>query len=156
MGAAPSFRGLTPSSEAASNCKRANRKHNSRPERLVRHELRKLGLPYHTYAIDLPGNPDLVFRGSKVALFCDGDFWHGRNWRALRGRLSRRHNPAYWIAKIARNRRRDRIVNQKLLQAGWQVIRVWETDILRDPSAIAKSIDVLLRQNEPGMSALRL
>ncbi len=141
-----SFQGLTPASEAASRSKRANRKTDSLHEILLRRELTKLGLRYRTYVGDLPGNPDIVFRTAKVAVFCDGDFWHGRNWARLRRNLLRRHNAAYWIAKIARNRQRDREVTRELVRAGWQVLRIWETDILRNPFAIACSIQALVNE----------
>lgn len=70
-------------------------------------ELRRLGLYYHKNTPGLPGQPDIVFRSAKVAVFCDGDFWHGRNWRTLRGSLSKGTNSAYWIAKIRSNMQRD-------------------------------------------------
>jgi len=142
---APSFRGLNPASEAASRSKRANRKTDSLHEMLLRRELTKLGLRYRKYAGDLAGNPDLVFRTAKIAVFCDGDFWHGRDWLRLKRELLRRHNAIYWIAKIARNRERDRKVSRELVRAGWQVVRIWETDILRNPVRIACSIEVLVR-----------
>ena len=95
---APSFDGLQPASKAASRAKRANRKKDSRHEVLLRRELWKLGVRYRKYVAKLPGNPDLVFRGARVVVFCDGDFWHGRNWDQLRAALGRRHNADYWIA----------------------------------------------------------
>jgi len=137
---------LEPSSEAASFAKRANRKQNSRHEVLLRRELTRLGLRYRKYVTDLTGNPDITFRKARVVVFCDGDFWHGRNWARLRRDLSRRHNAAYWIAKIARNRERDRQISSELTGAGWQVVRIWETDILRDPVEIACSIQAVVRQ----------
>lgn len=140
----PSFRGLKPASEAASRSKRANRKKDSLHEILLRRELTKLGLRYRKYAGDLPGNPDLVFRTAKVVVFCDGDFWHGREWVRLGRNLLRRHNASYWIAKIARNRERDREVSRKLTKAGWHVVRIWETDILSDPQEAARSIHALV------------
>ena len=140
----PSFRGLNPASEAASRSKRANRKTDSLHEILLRRELTKLGLRYRKYAGDLLGNPDLVFRTAKVVVFCDGDFWHGRVWVRLNRNLLRRHNASYWIAKIARNRERDREVSRKLTKAGWHVVRIWETDILNDPQQAARSIHALV------------
>lgn len=133
----PSFEGLRAASDTASRAKRANRKENSRHEVLLRSELRKLGLRYRKYAANLPGKPDLVFRSARVVVFCDGDFWHGRNWRKLRNDLSRRHNRAYWIAKIAANRERDRRISVLLAKTGWLVLRLWETDVLRNPQAAA-------------------
>jgi DNA mismatch endonuclease (patch repair protein) len=142
----PSFRGLRPASEAASQSKRANRKTDSRHEILLRRELTKLGLRYRKYAGDLPGNPDLVFRTAKVVVFCDGDFWHGRDWVRMKRKLLRRHNAIYWIAKIGSNRERDRAVSRTLVKAGWQVVRIWESDILSDPQEAARSIQAIVRR----------
>lgn len=154
-GKAPSFRGLKASSEAAARSKRANRKRDSRHEVLLRRELWRLGLRYRKYAADLPGHPDLVFRRARVVVFCDGDFWHGRSWRRLRKLLEHRHNAEYWIAKIARNRARDRENTKQLSSNGWLVIRLWETDIVRAPAAAARAVQeaVLARlagQPDPG------
>src|SRR5262245_56757014 len=103
----PSYVGLRPASEAASRAKRANRKKDTAHELLLHRELWRLGLRYRMHVAGLPGSPDLVFRRARVVVFCDGDFWHGRHWKKLRADLQRRHNAAYWIAKIARNRERD-------------------------------------------------
>jgi len=75
-----------------------------------------------------------------VVVFCDGDFWHGRDWGRLKGALKRRHNAEYWIAKIAKNRERDRENSKRLTEAGWLVLRLWETDVLRDPKRAAGCI----------------
>src|SRR5205809_2584319 len=80
----PSFAGLTASSGAASRAKRANTKQDRRHEVLLRRSLWKLGLRYRKYVADLPGNPDVVFSYARVVVFCDGDFWHGRNWSQLK------------------------------------------------------------------------
>jgi len=144
--ACPTFCGLKSASDAASRSKRANRKKNSLHELVLRRELTKLGLRYRKYAGDLPGNPDLVFRAAKVAVFCDGDFWHGRSWARLKRNLLRRHNASYWIAKIASNRERDRAVSKALAKTGWYVVRIWETDILREPEQAARSLQTLIHQ----------
>jgi DNA mismatch endonuclease Vsr len=104
---APSFKGLKPSSEASSRAMRSNTKYNTKPELLLRRELWRLGARYRKNVPGLPGQPDVVFPSARVVIFCDGDFWHGRNWRVLRAKLARRANPQYWIAKIRANKRRD-------------------------------------------------
>ncbi|HTU18668.1 MAG TPA: very short patch repair endonuclease [Gemmataceae bacterium] len=133
----PSYKGFTPASEAASRAKRANRKKDTAHELLLRRAVWRLGLRYRKHVSNLPGNPDLVFRRARVLVFCDGDFWHGRNWHKLKAQLKRRHNAAYWLAKISRNRERDRH-NAAFLEAqGWLVLRFWESDIKKDPASAA-------------------
>jgi DNA mismatch endonuclease (patch repair protein) len=133
----PSFAEFRPSSPAASSVKRRNRGCDTRPELLLRRALWRLGARYRLHVAALPGRPDVVFVSAKLAVFCDGDFWHGRNWAARRRRLSRGSNPAYWIPKILANRARDRHVMRELAALGWSVARVWETDVIRDPDAVA-------------------
>lgn len=70
----------------------------------------------------LPGNPDFVFRGKKVAVFVDGCFWHGHRTKCRLPKTNR----LYWAQKIERNVKRDRLVSKTLRQMGWNVIRVWE------------------------------
>ena len=136
----PSYKGFVPASEAASRTKRANRKTDTAHEVLLRRELWRLGLRYRKYVANLPGHPDLVFRRARVLVFCDGDFWHGRDWPALRAKLLLRHNAGYWVAKIARNRERDRQHTALLKRQGWLVLRFWETDIKKDPAAAARVV----------------
>jgi DNA mismatch endonuclease, patch repair protein len=93
-----------------------------------------LGLRYRKNVKTLPGKPDIVFVKARVAIFCDGDFWHGRDWVNLRFKLERGTNPDYWIAKIKSNIERDLRNNKLLSEAGWLVIRFWETDIKKDPA----------------------
>jgi DNA mismatch endonuclease, patch repair protein len=97
-------------------------------------------LRFRKNVTDLPGKPDIVFLSARVIVFCDGDFWHGRKWEELRSKLMRGTNGNYWINKIATNMERD-IRNQVLLEKdGWKVIRVWETDVIRDYVAVASAI----------------
>jgi G:T-mismatch repair DNA endonuclease (very short patch repair protein) len=68
-----------------------------------------------------PARPDIVFAGQRIAIFCDGDFWHGRQWVKRRRRLERGSNASYWVAKIRRNIERDRQINRTLRRRGWTV-----------------------------------
>lgn len=87
----------------------------------------------------------MVFQKARVCVFCDGDFWHGRNWDVLRRQLARRANNEYWIPKIGRNRDRDRQQTLELEQDGWVVVRVWETDVIRDLDGIVELlVDIIL------------
>ena len=136
----PSFKGFRPSSEAASRAKRANRKKDTVHEILLRKAVWRMGLRFRKNVSGIPGNPDLVFRRARVVVFCDGDFWHGRNWNLLKVQLKRRHNAVYWLAKIRGNRERD-AKNTALLEGrGWRVIRLWEGDVTRHPEGAALTV----------------
>ena len=133
----PSFRGLQPASAASSRAKRANRRHDTQHELLLRSELWRMGLRYRKNVRTLPGKPDIVFPGVRVVVFCDGDFWHGRDWPALRAKLEQGTNPDYWTAKIESNIERDRHNTALLEEDGWHVVRLWESDIKKDPFVAA-------------------
>lgn len=134
---APRFEGLSPSSLRASRIKRQVGRYDTSPELALRRALFAAGLRFRIHRRDLPGRPDIVFPVARVAVFCDGDFWHGRNWTARRRRLLTGANPDYWVEKILRNRQRDRRNNRHLEALGWKVVRLWEADIVGNPSASA-------------------
>lgn len=105
------------------------------PERAVAATLRKLGVPWESHARDLPGCPDFVFRDAKLAIFVDGDFWHGWRFPVWRDKLSEK-----WEEKIARTRQRDLRNFRRLRCMGWRVIRVWEHQVDRDPDHVLQRI----------------
>ncbi len=142
----PSYKGLKPASELASRIKRNNRRNDTKPEIMLRSELWKRGLRYRTNVISLLGKPDIVFSKSRVVIFCDGDFWHGRNWRALKKKLETGNNSTYWIAKISTNMKRDKRNTILLEEMGWRVVRIWEKDIKQNVSAVASKIEILVKQ----------
>jgi DNA mismatch endonuclease, patch repair protein len=148
----PSYKGLVPASEAASRAKRANRKTDTAHELLLRRQLWRLGLRYRKHVSKLPGNPDLVFSRARVLVFGDGDFWHGRNWDKLKAQLEQRHNAAYWLAKISRNRERDGQNTALLKEQGWLVLRIWETDIKKNPASAALAIRDAVTSRTPRVS----
>jgi DNA mismatch endonuclease (patch repair protein) len=88
----------------------------------------------------LPGKPDFTFPRSRVVVFVDGDFWHGNPQRFV----PPKSNVEFWMAKIAYNRRRDRRNNIELRRRGWTVIRVWESELRRDPLRVLRRIVVRL------------
>lgn len=137
---APSFRGLRAASEKAARAKRASRALDTKPELLLRRCLWKLGLRYRLYVRGLPGRPDLVFPRDRVAVFIDGDFWHGRDWAVRESRLSEGSNAGYWTAKIAYNIERDARNNALLEEMGWTVVRVWEGDVSKSPESVAQAL----------------
>ena len=142
---APSFKSLAPASKAASRAASASSlKRNTRCELLLRRELSSRGIRYRLTSPSLPGKPDLVFPRAKLAVFCDGDFWHGRELRARLKRLERGHNANYWTRKIMRNVERDRAQTRALVSSGWIVLRFWESDILGDSIVIADQVERVL------------
>lgn len=136
----PRYSRFQPASRLASAIKRRNRSRNTRAELLLRCELWRRGLRYRLHDATLPGKPDLIFRSARVIVFVDGDFWHGRHWKARRARLARGTNANYWIPKIEANIARDRKTTRTLQQLGWSVIRVWETDVISNVSVCADTI----------------
>jgi len=134
---APSFAGLKPASRAASVAKRMNRSADAIHEKLLRSALWRRGLRFRKNLKNLPGKPDIVFAGARVVVFCDGDFWHGRNWRRLSLQLKKRANADYWRQKIRSNMIRDERTTGLLSELGWYVIRLWEGDIRANPESAA-------------------
>ena len=145
---APSFKGYRSSSTRATKALAGSRAEDTKCERLLRRSLWHMGYRYRKNVRDLPGRPDIVFPSERVAIFCDGDFWHGRDWRGRKKRLSEGSNPTYWTAKIKANIDRDRRNTQALEEAGWKVFRIWETDILSDPheAGVAVAHEVVRRR----------
>lgn len=82
----------------------------------------------------------MVFHGPRVVVFCDGDFWHGKDWRQRQDKLRRGANADYWVAKIARNIERDKANRLILESEGWRVLRYWESEIKRDIDAVADEV----------------
>lgn len=142
----PSFRGLHAVSLVSSRTKRANRNKDTGHELLLRRELWRLGLRYRKNAKHLPGKPDIFFADARVAVFCDGDFWHGRSWPRLKQKLSGGSNADYWIRKIASNIKRDNLTTKILEALGLRVLRVWETDIQKNPKDVAHKIALCVKK----------
>lgn len=136
----PSFKGLVAASASSSETKRKNRSEDAVHELALRKLLWGAGLRYRKNVKELPGKPDIVFPRQRIAVFCDGDFWHGRNWDSLSRKLVAGNNPSYWVQKVHSNRERDSRNNQRLSDLGWLVLRFWETDIKRSPAPIVDEI----------------
>ena len=114
---------------------------NTGPERLVGGGLAVLGIRFERHPADIPGRPDVIFRQMKVAVFIDGDFWHGWRFPLWCRKLSPR-----WPDKIAGNRESDQRTFRKLRRLGWKVIRIWEHQIEQDlQRCIARIVAVIRR-----------
>ena len=85
------------------------------------------------------GSPDFLVE-DRLVLFCDGSFWHGRDWKNLKGRLLAGNNPCYWVKHIESNRKRDRKVNLVLREQRCLVLRLWDTDVRKRPEWCVKRI----------------
>lgn len=110
-------------------------------EVLLRKALWQEGYRYRKNFKDLPGKPDIVLTKYKIAIFCDGEFFHGKDWEVLKPRLEKSNNSKYWISKISRNREHDDEINKKLLFLGWTVIRFWGNDIKNNSDECVKVIE---------------
>jgi DNA mismatch endonuclease (patch repair protein) len=112
------------------------------PELRLGKSLWSLGLRYRKH-YKILGKPDFVLVSSKIAIFCDGDFWHGNNWR-LRKLKNRNEEFSkysdFWIRKITNNINRDKKVNRKLRVTGWTVIRFWESQIRKSSIKCAEKV----------------
>jgi DNA mismatch endonuclease (patch repair protein) len=117
------------------------RSKNTQAELTVRRILHARGLRYRVHSEKLPGKPDIVFPRQRLAVFIDGDFWHGRNFHGSEDRLS-----SYWREKIAGNMKRDGRTTLALQQQGWTVLRIWEKDIKKDAAACADQIESVVRK----------
>lgn len=121
----------------------AIRSTNNQTELALRKRLHAMGFRYRLYSADLPGKPDIIFPSERVAVFVDGDYWHGRllvehGLEAVAKKV--RRNPDYWVAKFKRNVARDAQVTKMLRQRGWLVVRLWESDVKKDVSHAASVV----------------
>ncbi|MGO9246461.1 MAG: very short patch repair endonuclease [Verrucomicrobiia bacterium] len=104
-------------------------------ERLIQNELRARGLKFRRHLRNLPGRPDIVFPREKLAIFVDGDFWHGYRLQSWERKLT-----PFWREKLRANRERDRKNFRKLRSNQWKVIRIWEHQLKRDPSSCVERV----------------
>jgi DNA mismatch endonuclease (patch repair protein) len=112
------------------------------PEMTVRRALTRLGARYRLHRKDLPGTPDVVLPGRRLAVFVHGCFWHGHD--CARGARVPKANRDYWLAKVNRNRGRDVKARAALDALGWRVETVWECE-LKDTAALETRLAALLR-----------
>jgi DNA mismatch endonuclease (patch repair protein) len=124
----------------------AVRGRDTRPELALRRALHARGLRYRVNARNVPGRPDLVNSARKIAVFVDGDYWHGNpaEWRrrgfdSLEAQFPEAKRD-FWVTKITGNIRRDQEVNETLTVNGWTVIRVWESELRADLAAVVERV----------------
>ena len=108
----------------------------TRPELAVRKALTRLGARYRLHRKDLPGKPDIVLPGRKLAIFVHGCFWHGHD--CARGSRVPKQNRDYWVGKVDRNRARDAKSNEALTSLGWRAATIWECDLKAEAALNAR------------------
>jgi len=115
------------------------RSKNTKPELVLRKKLWQEGIRgYRVNAKKIEGSPDIVFLRKKIAIFIDGEFWHGKNWEVRKDKI--KTNRQYWLPKIEKNILRDETVNTKLLYNGWTVLRFWDSEILKNCEQVITTI----------------
>ena len=119
------------------NMKRVKAK-DSDIEILLRKELWSRGLRYQKNVKTIIGKPDIVFKGKKIAVFCDSEFWHGYDWDNRKNDIKSRRD--FWIPKIERNMQRDIEVTNALTESGWIVLRFWGKEIKKHVEECADAI----------------
>lgn len=124
------------------------RSENTSIEIKLRKALWHKGYRYRKNYKALPGKPDIVLTKYKIAIFCDGEFFHGKDWEVLKPRLEHSNNSEFWIKKISRNIERDNEVDKKLLFLGWTVIRFWGKDILKNVDECVKVVEEVIIDNK--------
>ena len=97
----------------------------------LRKELWRRGYRYRKNYTELPGKPDIVLTKYKIAIFCDSEFFHGKDWEVLKPQLEKGKNVDFWIEKISKNQQHDDDINKQLQFLGWTVIRFWGKDIMK-------------------------
>ena len=110
----------------------------------LRNALWAKGYRYRKNDKKLPGKPDIVLGKYKIVIFCDSEFFHGKDWEVLKPRLEKGTNPEYWVKKIENNRRRDDEINKELTFEGWTVIRFWGKDIKNKLDECIKVIEDII------------
>ena len=115
----------------------------SKIELLLRKSLWNNGIRYRKNVKTIFGHPDIAFKGKKIAVFCDSEFWHGYNWEERKKDF--KSHQEFWIPKIERNMERDKEVTEELQKQGWTVLRFWGKEIRKNAGGCADIIEKAVR-----------
>lgn len=100
------------------------------------------GFRYRKNYKELPGKPDIALTKFKIAVFCDSEFFHGKDWEnGLRDQILRGNNSEFWEKKILRNMKKDQEVNRQLEALGWTVLRFWGKDIQKNLDECLRTVE---------------
>ncbi|ADY93401.1 TPA: very short patch repair endonuclease [Neisseria meningitidis] len=135
---------LTP--EQRKKCMQSNKSKGTKPELALAKAMWALGLRYRKNSGSIFGKPDFSFKKYKVAVFVDGEFWHGKDWEQRKAEI--KGNREFWIAKIERNIRRDMEVTGRLKVEGWAVLRFWSNDVVKNTTCCAEKVRQAVRDKQ--------
>ncbi len=110
----------------------------------LRKALWEKGYRYRKNYKKLPGKPDIVLTKYKIAIFCDSEFFHGKDWETLKVQLSKGKNADFWIKKITSNIMRDEEIDNRLKGLGWNVLRFWGRDIKKNTEDCLKTVEEVI------------
>lgn len=110
-------------------------------ELALRKELWHRGYRYRKNYKGLPGKPDIVLTKQKIVIFCDSEFFHGKDWEVKKAKLQKGNNSEYWIKKIERNMERDAENDRQLSFLGWTVIHFWGQEIIKNTEECVRVIE---------------
>lgn len=114
---------------------------NTKIECILRRALWNRGVRYRKNYNAIPGKPDIAITKYKIAVFCDSEFFHGKDWNLLKQRLEKGNNSVFWMNKISKNIVRDNDVNKQLNAMGWTVLRFWGEDIKKHTEDCVRTIE---------------
>lgn len=117
-------------------------------ELILRKALWTNGIRYRKNYSQLPGKPDIAITKYKIAIFCDGEFFHGYDWTNQKKRLRNSNNSEYWIKKISRNISRDNYIDKQLFALGWTVVHFWGKYILKYTDECVTYIEEIIYEKE--------
>lgn len=119
----------------------------SKIEKVLRKALWERGYRYRKNYSKLPGKPDIVLTKYRIAVFCDSEYFYGKDFEKTKEQLATSSNPGFWIDKIQRNMERDEEVNRLLRSMDWTVLRFWGKDILKNTDQCVQAIEEAIWKN---------
>jgi DNA mismatch endonuclease Vsr len=130
--------------EQRSKVMQAIKAKDSKIETMLAKALWAKGYRYRKNYSKVIGKPDIVFSSLKIAVFCDSEFWHGKDWEKKKYEI--KSNQSFWHAKIEKNIERDKAVTANLNKNGWIVLRFWGKDIEKSLSKCLRKIEVVIKK----------
>ena len=114
---------------------------NTKIELILRKALWEKGYRYRKNYTKLPGKPDIALTKYKIAIFCDGEFFHGKDWKNRKNKILEGEHGNFWVDKIEKNIERDKTIDKELFGMGWIVLRFWGNDIKKHTEECIKTIE---------------